>query len=100
MEYVSYFFALPELDRVRGQARWGQGFGEPLGGRGAGPSSFPYAKRDGHERDSFPGMRSTALSWFVPHLLTAGILGHLSACNLFMLDYALCLPVLCPWFSP
>lgn len=42
MEYVSFSIALPELDRVRGQARRGQGFGECLGGREAGPKHFSY----------------------------------------------------------
>lgn len=60
MEYVSFSIALPELDRVRGQARWGQGFGECLGGREADPKHFfLYVKRD--------GMGSAAQGW-----LTAG----------------------------
>lgn len=46
MEYVSFSIALPELDRVRGQARRrGQGFGECLGGREAGPKHFSYMER-------------------------------------------------------
>lgn len=44
VEYVSYSLALPELDRVRGEARRGQGFGECLGGRGLVPSTIPICK--------------------------------------------------------
>lgn len=45
VEYISYSLALPELDRVRGEARWGQGFGECLGGRGSGPKHYSHMQR-------------------------------------------------------